>query len=195
MAHTSQKDKAWSAVISWAAADSPHSLKKHLNSPRFIPSSSSANSSSLPPHPPCPHHHLKSQPDPSVPPLGQRTPSAVLTISPAPHHPHDSLCQPTLPPLARTSDTTQTEGGGRENRGGGRGGGHSLLVVVLAVELPVAAVAGPGERLEADDTFHAPFVPRALVDSQEEAVGDGGVAAGAHLPHLGVRTWAEGEAA
>lgn len=64
---------------------------------------------------------------------------------------------------------------------------------MFAVELPVATVAGPGERLEADGAFHAAFVPRALVDSQEEPVGDGGVAAGAHLPHLGVRTWARRE--
>lgn len=63
---------------------------------------------------------------------------------------------------------------------------------MLAVELPVAAVAGAGEGLQADGAFHAAFVPGALVDAQEEAVGDGGVAAGAHLPHLGVGTWAEG---
>lgn len=69
---------------------------------------------------------------------------------------------------------------------------HLLLVVVLAVELPVAAVAGAGEGLQADGAFHAAFVPGALVDAQEEAVGDGGVTAGAHLPHLGVGTWAEG---
>lgn len=71
--------------------------------------------------------------------------------------------------------------------------GHLLLVVVFAVELPVATVAGPGERLEADGAFHATFVPGAVVDSQEEPVGDGGVAAGANLPHLGIRTWASGE--
>lgn len=69
---------------------------------------------------------------------------------------------------------------------------HLLLVVVLAVELPVAAVAGAGEGLQADGTFHAAFVPGALIDAQEEAVGDGGVTAGAHLPHLGVGTWAAG---
>lgn len=63
---------------------------------------------------------------------------------------------------------------------------------MLAVELPVAAVAGAGEGLQADGAFHAAFVPGALVDAQEEAVGDGGVAAGAHLPHLGVGTWAAG---
>lgn len=57
---------------------------------------------------------------------------------------------------------------------------------MFAVELPVATVAGPRERLQADGTFHAAFVPGALVDSQEEPVGDGGVAAGTHLPHFGV---------
>lgn len=57
---------------------------------------------------------------------------------------------------------------------------------MLAVQLPVAAVAGAGEWLEASGTLHTAFVPGTLVHPEQEAVGDGGVAAGTNLPHLGL---------
>jgi hypothetical protein len=56
-----------------------------------------------------------------------------------------------------------------------------LFVVVFAVEQAVSAVAGPAERAETHGALDARLVPRALVHSQQEAVGDGRLAARTHL--------------
>lgn len=57
-----------------------------------------------------------------------------------------------------------------------------LLIVVLAVEQAVPAVTGPGQRTQTHRALDARLVPGALVDAQQEAVGDGSLAACAQLP-------------
>lgn len=56
-----------------------------------------------------------------------------------------------------------------------------LLIVVLAVEQPVPAVTGARERAQTHGALDAGLVPGALVHAQQEAVGDGRLAARAQL--------------
>lgn len=65
-----------------------------------------------------------------------------------------------------------------------------LFIVVLAVQQAVPAVTGPGERAQTHGAFDAGLVPGALVHAQQEAVGDGRLAACTHLSSSPVlRTW------
>ena len=57
-----------------------------------------------------------------------------------------------------------------------------LLIVVLAVEQAVPAVTGPGQRTQTHRALDARLMPGALVDAQQEAVGDGSLAACTQLP-------------
>lgn len=65
-----------------------------------------------------------------------------------------------------------------------------LLIVVLAVQQAVPAVAGPGQRTQTHRALDAGLVPGALVHAQQEAVGDGSLAACTQLapPSSEVRT-------
>lgn len=65
-----------------------------------------------------------------------------------------------------------------------------LFIVVLAVQQAVPAVTGPGERAQTHCALDTGLVPGALVDAQQEAVGDGGLAARTQLsPSPVLRTW------
>ena len=65
-----------------------------------------------------------------------------------------------------------------------------LFIVVLAVEQAVPAVTRPGERAQTHGALDAGLVPGALVDAQQEAVGDGRLAARTQLsPSPILRTW------
>lgn len=57
-----------------------------------------------------------------------------------------------------------------------------LLIVVFAVEQAVPAVTGPAQRAQTHRALDAGLVPGTLVDAQQEAVGDGSLAAGTQLP-------------
>lgn len=65
-----------------------------------------------------------------------------------------------------------------------------LLIVVLAVQQAVPAVTGPGQRTQTHRALDAGLVPGALVHAQQEAVGDGSLAACTQLapPSSEVRT-------
>lgn len=65
-------------------------------------------------------------------------------------------------------------------KGKGTRGRHSLLVVQLAVELLVSVEAGGVQGLLARRALHAALVPQAVVEAQEEAVGDDPLAPLAH---------------
>lgn len=62
---------------------------------------------------------------------------------------------------------------------------HLLLVVVLAVNLLVAVEAGGLQGLLAGRTLHTLLMPEAVVETQQEAVGDDALAALTH--RLGAR--------
>lgn len=65
-----------------------------------------------------------------------------------------------------------------------------LLVVVLAVQQSVPAVTGALQRAQTHRALDARLVPGALVHAQQEAVGDGRLAARAQLAATAVlRTW------
>lgn len=65
-----------------------------------------------------------------------------------------------------------------------------LFIVVLAVQQAVPAVTGPGERAQTHGALDAGLVPGALVHAQQEAVGDGTLAARTQLsPSPVLRTW------
>lgn len=53
---------------------------------------------------------------------------------------------------------------------------------MLAVEQAVPAVTGPAQRAQTHRALDARLVPGALVHAQQEAVGDGSLAARAQLP-------------
>lgn len=65
-----------------------------------------------------------------------------------------------------------------------------LLIVVLAVQQAVPAVTGPGQRTQTHRALDAGLVPGALVHAQQEAVGNGSLAACTQLapPSSEVRT-------
>lgn len=65
-------------------------------------------------------------------------------------------------------------------KGKGTRGRHSLLIVQLAVELLVSVEAGGVQGLLARRALHAALVPQAVVEAQEEAVGDDPLAPFAH---------------
>lgn len=56
-----------------------------------------------------------------------------------------------------------------------------LLVVVFTVEQAITAVAGAGQCSQAHGTLDARLMPEAVIHTQEEAVGDGRLAACANL--------------
>lgn len=61
-----------------------------------------------------------------------------------------------------------------------------LLIVVLAVEQAVSAVARPAEGAQAHSTLHTGLMPRLFIYTQEESVCNGRLTACTHLtsPHM-----------
>lgn len=67
-----------------------------------------------------------------------------------------------------------------------------LFIVMLAVQQTVPAVTGPGECAQTDCALDAGLVPGPLVHAQQEAVGDGRLAARAHFSSSSeIWTWWE----
>lgn len=64
-----------------------------------------------------------------------------------------------------------------------------LLVVVFAVKFPFSEVTAGGERLLTHGALQTLLVPRRVVDSHQEAVGDGPLASFTHGGMVTVRAW------